>query len=246
MFDKSTIEKLQELTMQAADTETIDGREYSRAKLYPVSEPSLTTIQTSTLESVVQYIADNIDGLTDKLFLHVIDPTRVAVYTSARKQWRDRETPILAIAPEQKHFFQNELSIEQFIVWLQAGFVQDEMTAQILKLVGNITSTAVQNWDDDGITQAVSAKVGLTLKQTEPVPNPVILRPFRTFTEVEQPASRFVLRLKTNGEKPPTVLLTEGDGGAWKKAAMDNIAAYFKKHDCMEPSIDNRNVIILQ
>lgn len=48
------------------------------------------------------------------------------------------------------------------------------------------------------------------------------LQPYRTFLEVEQPASDFLLRLDKEGRPA----LYEADGGAWKLEAKRNIAAY--------------------
>ena len=53
----------------------------------------------------------------------------------------------------------------------------------------------------------------------------VTLRPFRTFLEVAQPESEFILRLNDRGE----VNLIGADGGAWKLEAVRNIAAYFEE-----------------
>jgi len=54
------------------------------------------------------------------------------------------------------------------------------------------------------------------------VPNPVTLRPYRTFSEVEQPASQFVFRMKTGGSSPSCALFN-ADGGAWALEAIENI-----------------------
>lgn len=50
---------------------------------------------------------------------------------------------------------------------------------------------------------------------------------YRTFLEVEQPASDFVFRVgESRGE--PTFKLTEADGGRWKLDAMANIKMYLE------------------
>ena len=51
----------------------------------------------------------------------------------------------------------------------------------------------------------------------------VNMQPFRTFLEVEQPESVFLLRLDGNGN----VGLFEADGGVWKLEATRNISEYF-------------------
>ena len=60
------------------------------------------------------------------------------------------------------------------------------------------------------------------------LPNPVTLRPFRTFTEVEQPASSFVFRAKQK-DGGMEFMLVEADGGAWRGEAMRNIKEYMQK-----------------
>jgi len=49
--------------------------------------------------------------------------------------------------------------------------------------------------------------------------------PFRTFLEVAQPESEFILRLDGSGQ----INLIGADGGAWKLEAVRNIAAYFEE-----------------
>ena len=52
----------------------------------------------------------------------------------------------------------------------------------------------------------------------------VALRPYRTFLEVEQPESEFLLWLDDNGN----VGLFEADGGMWRQTAKASILAYFE------------------
>lgn len=60
------------------------------------------------------------------------------------------------------------------------------------------------------------------------VPNPVTLRPYRTFLEAEQPSSAFVFRISDrNGE--PSFKLIEAEGGLWKNVAMQNIKKYLEQ-----------------
>ena len=52
------------------------------------------------------------------------------------------------------------------------------------------------------------------------------LAPFRTFSEIEQPESSFVLRVNDRGR----VGLFEADGGAWRNTAMLRIKEYLDNH----------------
>ena len=79
---------------------------------------------------------------------------------------------------------------------------------------------------DDGMTQQVTARSGISLVQQVPVPNPVELVPFRTFTEIEQPASPFVFRMRRDGDAIMAALFA-ADADMWKREAILNIRDYF-------------------
>jgi len=57
------------------------------------------------------------------------------------------------------------------------------------------------------------------------VPNPVKLRPYRTFAEIEQPQSSYVFRIQ-DSDRGPSFKLVEADGGLWKNATMKKIKDY--------------------
>ena len=97
---------------------------------------------------------------------------------------------------------------------------------RVLKYASNVTTTVEANTEDDGVTQAVTVRKGIAGKGVDVLPNPVTLRPYRTFTEVEQPASRFVFRCKDNNGV--TFALVEADGGAWRGEAIRNIKAFME------------------
>ncbi len=110
-------------------------------------------------------------------------------------------------------------------------FVVNDDRERVLKLVGNIKEENVRQTGDDGVTQSVTARSGIARVEDVPVPNPVTLMPYRTFREVSQPTSDFILRLRSgrNGDMP-TCALFEADGGAWKLRAIQSIAAYLQEN----------------
>ena len=78
---------------------------------------------------------------------------------------------------------------------------------------------------DNGISQMATVRDGVASLAQAKTPNPVTLRPYRTFNEVEQPASQFVFRIN----KLANLALFEADGGKWKLEAVKNIASYLTK-----------------
>ena len=90
-----------------------------------------------------------------------------------------------------------------------------------MQVAGNIKSGTTANYSDDGVSQKTTIKTGVI------VPNPVKLRPYRTFAEIEQPESSYVFRIK-DGDRGPTFKLVEADGGLWKNAVMKKIKEYLE------------------
>jgi hypothetical protein len=117
---------------------------------------------------------------------------------------------------------------EEFCINVQAKFIDDPDTdkALLLKFAGTVEHGSVAEYGDDGVTQKATVKTGIASKTDAVVPNPVRLRPYRTFIEVDQPASEFIFRMKQ--ERGISCAIFEADGGAWKNAAMKNIKNYLE------------------
>lgn len=79
------------------------------------------------------------------------------------------------------------------------------------------------------MTQRVTAHSGISLVKQVSVPNPVVLAPYRTFTEVEQPKSPFVFRIRQTGDEVQAALFA-ADADAWKREAIANIRDWFEQH----------------
>ena len=123
---------------------------------------------------------------------------------------------------------------------LRSLYIPNEGTDYLLKLLGSITSESKVTSSDNGVTQAVEAKSGISLMQKVDIRPRVSLKPFRTFIEVEQPESLFLLRISGSGE----IGLYEADGGVWKLEATRNVAAYFEKE--LKDLIESGDVVVIR
>lgn len=92
---------------------------------------------------------------------------------------------------------------------------------------------------NQSISQEVSVRTGAVLKEQQTVQPIVRLQPYRTFWEVEQPASDFLLRLDKEGHPA----LYEADGGAWKLEAKRSIAAYLGEQ--LADLVESGNVVVM-
>jgi hypothetical protein len=200
-----------------------DGnRVFSTQKLHVVNEAAPDALQVHSLSGLVEYLKSNFDG-ENKLMIHVNSPTDVECFSSFNRDFRRNEY-IKASAMIPSFRFGNNYDAEEFNIKLQSGFVKNEDKEIMLKVVGNIKEEAVNSVGDDGTSQSVTAKTGVATVGNVKVPNPVLLAPYRTFVEVEQPESDFVFRMRSG----PACALYEADGGAWKLEAMNNIKNYLE------------------
>lgn len=164
--------------------------------------------------------------------VHVIDHLTVRVISHIDTIYRNRERYVRATyRPTQPYSsYDDYMALEEFKIWLLTDFEDNEDRQAVLRLVGNVTDQQVKTSTDDGISQAVSSRVGIAKVETAMVPNPVKLIPFRTFSEVVQPTSNFVLRMRSGIREDdlPKAALFEADGGRWKIKAMTNIKTWLK------------------
>lgn len=188
--------------------------------------PMAAELQVNTLTAIVDYIKGKPEELRDTMIIHVKSPTEVSLYSGLIDE-RDREQLIKARAIVNEFRFDSYYDQERFIIELQANFLGSEDLDKIRMVAGNIQSGTTANYDDDGISQKTTIKSGVANNADVIVPNPVRLRPYRTFAEIEQPESSYVFRIKDDG-RGPEFKLVEADGGLWKNATMKKIKEYLE------------------
>ena len=224
--------------LQRPETIEAAGKIYSTEQLYRLDkEQDVNAINVRSLSGLVDYVKSNFDHKRP-VMIHIESPTKINVF-DALNDINDRRTYIKAGALLPAITFENFIDREKFQIMLQACFVPNEHKSTVLKVVSSIIEDSGVTTTDDGISQRVTAKTGVASVGNVELPNPVKLKPFRTFAEVSQPESEFVLRLKEGGR----VGLFEADGGAWELNAMANIAEYLEKELAEEISA-NKVVVI--
>lgn len=221
---KSALEYL--MNAGKAEVIDIDGKKFTTKRVERVLTPSPMHINMNTLTGLIEYVEENVDGLnfaSGKLFVHVVNERTVKMYSDLQEEG-NRHCFVECEALTPRLSLDTYMDGEKFNVILQSCFLDNEYRARILNLVSNIKEEKVKNTLDDGTSQQVVAKTGIATVGAVSVPNPVILIPFRTFIEVEQPESKFVFRVKDG----PQMGLFEADGGAWRLAAMLRIKKYLE------------------
>lgn len=130
------------------------------------------------------------------------------------------------IAPNFK--FGRYIDQEMFIIELLSKFVQDYKCGQVVSKVASIETVVENKTEDDGFTQRVQFRKGLRLKEEGSLQNPVQLAPYRTFREVEQPVSEFILRFNQDRDGVRAALF-EADGSKWRLDAIEKVREYLQE-----------------
>ena len=165
--------------------------------------------------------------------IHVVSPTEVQVIgglddSGARPIFATVDA-VVDVLPIGRF-----LSQEEMVILLQSSFQHDKKREDkdgrddrdiVLQVVSNLRSSDVQQQTDDGISQTVQINSGVATAANVKVPNPVTLVPFRTFQEIEQPASKFIFRMREGMESA----LFSADNSQWKVEAKQRIKDYLIK-----------------
>lgn len=206
----------------------INGETYSDKGLHRICHnPKAQAIELTTLTSLVEYIRAGIDTMDDKMIVHVSSPECVRLYSMLDLD-RVREYIVEVNAQIPEFRYGRYMDHESFLIALQSKFIPNDDRDLLMRFTGTVENGTVAQYGDDGVTQKATIKTGIASKGEAVVPNPVKLRPFRTFIEVEQPESAFVFRMRQDSDDGVECAIFEADGGAWKNAAMKNIKEYLQ------------------
>jgi len=214
--------------------ETVDGVEYADSQLQVINPPRPESLGFSRLQGFVDFVLLERERLDRAgVLIYVASPWKVCFGSTLDLHYRDREVYAVATSDKSHAFkFGEFMAPEQFVISAQtliANYDNDADLARLLALVGNVGAEQIATNTDDGISQTVAVKAGITLVKRREIDNPFHLRPFRTFAEIKQPESPFILRARqTNESAVPTLALFECDNGAWEIDAIAAIADWLK------------------
>jgi len=221
----------------------VDDHDFTTRPVFiPPPEPLPKPLMLNTLEGLSAYIKSDLDAHKEgePIALHVVSHEQVDVVSSIVGRHGQRMNfATLLLEPlfgVHSFTFGKFYELEEFSIKLRTLFVATAEQDELLRLLGNIKEERVRTTEDDGVSQTVIARVGIASVAEVRVPSPIGLRPFRTFRELEQPASPFIIRLRAgDDEELPTAALFECDGGGWKLEAIESIKIYLDVRDLEVP-----------
>lgn len=207
----------------------VEPGQYTTREVYRVPDRPLSPVLgVSSLTGLVDYLNKNIDGnAREEMFVQVDSPTHVVAVNAIPDREERRFTAISAKADTPSLVFDKYLPKEEAIIMLQSRYVENDEQADLLMKLGNIVATEDLGQEDDGVTQNVTLQRGIK-RVEEKIQNPVRLRPYRTFTEIDQPESPFIVRIRKSDHEGIQVAIFEADGGAWRNTARRSIKNYLE------------------
>lgn len=228
-----TIDRLLELGKPAEVT--LGESTFTDKPLTLLLEPENPTVNVTTLQGIVDLYNANLDGVSEdaderSILIHVASPSAVEFISGSASDGRRHVWARAKYGEGIKEFpFGNFLDTETFIVCAQSRIEKQDGDdlEYVLQIASSISSEQVQTSEDDGISQRVAMKAGIHLKSEAQIRPRVKLAPYRTFPEVKQALSQFVLRARNHGENIELALF-EADGGRWRIDAIENLARFFR------------------
>ncbi|UFT98124.1 hypothetical protein KO561_13020 [Radiobacillus kanasensis] len=207
-------------------------------EILPIINRSERALEVNTLTGLVDYIKANLERQKQTLFLQV-DDERTVYLKGTLDADGGRETLVVANSIVPSFRYDHYYTAEEMIIAFQSKFKKTEDRELLLKVIGNVKEENVRKTGDNGVSQAVTIKTGIASADDVLVPNPVTLAPYRTFLEVEQPASDFIFRMQDG----PRGAIFEADGGVWRNAAISNVREYLK--DELAEEIESKRITII-
>ena len=217
----------------------IHGEKYSDNALHRIAPyvPRPDKLNVTGLDSIVKLVKAEMKKVTLPVFIRVDGPTAVTVLTALDS---DMKRDVLFHAEcDVPGFREGFRGYESAIIEIRSKFIPGDDVDYLLDLLSRINKENGVTTSDNGVSQTVEARTGVSLKQMLLVRPRVKLAPYRTFLEIEQPASEFLLRLNDDGD----VGIFEADGGMWKLQAKKDILAYFDDH--LQSQIEAGEVVVM-
>lgn len=219
------------LSLAPIQTAEIDGQTYLKAdqKIHRLRAPAQhppAALTFATLGGLAEYVVANDDGLNlEEIILHVVDFNRVDLLGRLQPTNDNiRFCHAAAVCSRPAFRWGQWMAIEDFIIALQSDFAEVEGEPDdvdgIIDMLGKVASEHVRTTEDDGFSQMLQVRTGLTTRANVKVENPVKVHPWRTFPEVKQPLTLAVLRFRNIENQAPRVALFESGGESWRYAAI--------------------------
>lgn len=227
---KEFIEHIQKTTQ--AFTTTVDGVTYvvDRDGSYTQVRPEIDApdiLGLNSLDALVKMVKSEATAFARApLYITIPDHLTVKCFTQPDAGRRFfRQFFYMAHATDVPGWQEKvQLGFEEAHIALRTRFQETPDAIYAMKLLSDISCGAKVIYNNSGIGTTVTQTKGVALQTNEAIRPLVALKPYRTFQEVEQPESIFLIRVNERG-----IVFVEADGGMWKLKARETIKAFLEE-----------------
>ena len=209
----------------------VNGRKYNGATLAPILEPLQQALGVSTLDSLIEYLSGNPDGLipTIGLILLVQDTHNVALFSQVNGDWKNRHNYVHVADRSPTFNFGQWINLESFLIQAQTFFSDTNERNQLIHILGNVREETTIKRLDDGMSQQVETVEKVAGKVDEaPLPRVIRLNAWRTFPEIGAIPGEFVFRMQKGERNGPVCALFETAERVWEREAIERIKEYLE------------------
>lgn len=184
------------------------------------------TLPLHSLDALVKLVRTEASKAETPLYITIPDHLTVRCFGQPRPDARCfRQVYYEAKATDVPGWGEKvQLGFEEAQIAMRTRFQETADTIYALKLLSDICCGAKVIYNDNGIATTVTTQKGVALQSNEQIRPIITLKPYRTFQEVEQPESIFLIRVNERG-----ITFTEADGGMWKLKARQTVKAFLEE-----------------
>lgn len=206
-FLKDAIESITTLANKAKEPKTLEYNshlylidEWGKANRIWEMKDTPEKKRVCSLDALVALIkheaVDRYASNAHPLFVNCESFGSVTCYLSPDSgNYENRVTLYEAVATDVPGFRDSKWSLEEAMVALRSKFQHTDDVDYILGLIGRMDVNQQISSEDNGVTQTVQVRSGVSFVENQQVRPIVSLAPYRTFQEVLQPESDFVFRV---------------------------------------------------
>lgn len=228
------------MTLKDTKIFEIHGDAYADRELkrIPIHVDRPDRLEVTGLDSVVKLVQHEMDMIENSpIYIQAATEREVRVFTTYDSLLERDE--LYRAKCDVPAFSEGFRSYDTAMIQLRSKFIPNEDVKYLLDILARITTDSSISSSDNGLSQTVEARQGIQLKANVTLKPRVSLRPYRTFLEVEQPESEFILRLDGEGN----VGFLEADGGMWRMQAKAAICKYFEQK--LAKDVEIGNVVVM-
>lgn len=230
---REAIEKIRQMALEGAEIQTVEIDEWIYSKdekgnLIKIAKEDTQRkipdcIMATSLEGLTNWVKDEKDY--GKIFIEVSEYNNVICRTERNAVREGKAHGLFAVENCNNTFREGYRGHEEAMIELRSKYQHTSDIDYLLQPLSTITLEDSVQSNDNGLTQQVTVRKGIGLAEKKTVKPIVKLKPYRTFYEVEQPESEFLVRINDEG----SIGFFEADGGMWKMTARYTIKGYLEK-----------------